>query len=44
MKIDIEENLIIPSERPCTILINNDIKNLLDTDEGKYIKEDMKLL
>ena len=44
MKIDIEENLINPSERPSTILINNDIKNLLDTDEGKYIKEDMKLL
>ena len=44
MKIDIEENLINPSERPSTILINNDIKNLLDTDEGKYIKEDMKFL
>ena len=44
MKIHIEENLINPSERPSTILINNDINNLLDTDEGKYIKEDMKLL
>ena len=33
MKIDVEENLIAPSERTNSISIDNEIENLLDTDE-----------
>ena len=44
MKIDVEENLIAPSERTNSISIDNEIENLLDTDEGQNIKADIELL
>ena len=44
MKIDVEENLIAPSERTNSISIDNEIENLLDTDEGQNIRLDIELL
>ena len=44
MKIDVEENLIAPSGRTTSIQIDNEIENLLDTDEGQNIKADIELL
>ena len=35
MKIDVEENLIAPSERTNSISIDNEIENLLDTEKVK---------
>ena len=44
MKIDVEENLINPPERTNSISIDNEIENLLDTDEGQNIRSDIELL
>ena len=44
MKIDVEENLINPPERTNSISIDNEIENLLDTDEGQNIRLDIELL
>jgi hypothetical protein len=44
MKIDVEENLIGPLERNDTISIDNQIEDLLDTDEGQNIRSDIELL
>ena len=44
MKIDVEENLIAPSGRTTSIQIDNEIEDLLDTDEGQNIRSDIELL
>jgi len=44
MKIDVEENLIRPLERNDTISIDNQIEDLLDTDESQNIRSDIELL
>jgi len=44
MKIDVEENLIAPSGRTTSIQIDNQIEDLLDTDESQNIRSDIELL
>ena len=43
MKIDVEENLIDITKRN-TMIIENQLKNYLDTSEGQKIKADIELL
>ena len=44
MRINVEENLINYTGTNSSIIIENEIGNFLDTDEGQNIKEDIELL
>ena len=43
MKIDVEENLIEPSQND-SLIIQDEINEFLEKDEGKNIKADIELL
>ena len=43
MKIDVEEHLIEPNERN-SFMIDDEINNFLNNDEGQNIKNDIELL